>query len=98
MIRMSPYTPAHIYFKKISHFLTFQTSKLPKTVATKTKNMTSFPCCVRPEKFHLYTLQHPTCILAKGPPPFAGQTCPSSVKRRDYPPLRRFKMSLKNFI
>ena len=54
LIRKHPYTPALIYFKKIFHFLTFQTSKLPKTVAKRTKNMTSFPCSVRPEKFHPY--------------------------------------------
>ena len=36
-IRKHPYTPALIYFKKIFHFLTFQTSKLPKTGAKKTK-------------------------------------------------------------
>ena len=54
LIRKHPYTGALIYFKKIFHFLTFQTSKLPKTVAKKTKNMTSFPCSVRPEKFHPY--------------------------------------------
>ena len=28
---------------------------MPKTVAKKTKNMTSFPCSVRPEKFHPYS-------------------------------------------
>ena len=62
LIRKHPYTAALIYFKKIFHFLTFQTSKLPKTVAKKRKNMTSFPCSVRPEKFHPYmdwtTLYH----------------------------------------
>ena len=54
LIRKHPYTPALIYFKKIFHFLTFQTSKLTKTVAKQTKNMTLFPCSVRPEKFHPY--------------------------------------------
>ena len=34
--------------------MTFQTSKLPKILAKKTKNMTSLPCSVRPEKFHPY--------------------------------------------
>ena len=34
--------------------MTFQTSKLLKTVPKKAKNMTSFPCSVRPEKFHPY--------------------------------------------
>ena len=44
-----------IYFKNIFHFLTFQTSKLPKRPAKNTKNMTSFPCFVRPdEKCHPY--------------------------------------------
>ena len=56
LIKKHPYTPALIYFKKIFHFLTFQTSKLPKTVAKKTKNTTSFPCSVRPEKLHPYTM------------------------------------------
>ena len=54
MIRKHPYTAALIYFKKIFHFLTFQTSKLPKTVAKKTKNMTSFPCSVRSADFLPY--------------------------------------------
>ena len=51
LIRKHPYTAALIYFKKIFHFLTFQTSKLLKTVAKKTKNMTSFPCSVRSADF-----------------------------------------------
>ena len=72
LIRKHPYTGALIYFKKIFHFLTFQTSKLPKTVAKKRKNMTSFPCSVRPEKFHPY-IALLTCIiqywhLCKGKP------------------------------
>ena len=54
LIRKHPYTPALIYFKKIFHFLTFKTSKLPKTVAKKTKNMTSFPCSVRSADFLPY--------------------------------------------
>ena len=52
-------------FKKIFHFLTFQTSTLPKTVAKKTKNMTSFPCSVCPEKFHPYTFGQPKLTLLK---------------------------------
>ena len=52
LIQKHPYTPALIHFKKVFHFLTSQISKLPKTVAKRTKNMTSFPCSVRPEKFH----------------------------------------------
>ena len=36
------YTPALKYFKKIFHFLTLQTSKLPKTVAKKRKIWNNF--------------------------------------------------------
>ena len=68
MIRKHPYTPALIYFKKIFHFLTFQTSKLPKTVAKKTKNMTSFECFVRSADFLPYVMTAlvvdcPTCLI-----------------------------------
>ena len=49
LIQKHPYTPDLICSKKIFHF-----SKLPKTVAKKTKNMTSFPCSVHPENFHPY--------------------------------------------
>ena len=48
------YTAALVYFKNILHFLTFQTSRLPKTVVKERKNMTWFSCFVRPEKFHPY--------------------------------------------
>ena len=48
------YNGALIYSKNIFHFLTFQTFKLPKRAAKNMKNMTSFPCFVRPEKFHPY--------------------------------------------
>ena len=48
------YNGALVCFKDIFHFLTFLTSKLPKRAAKNTKNMTSFPCFVRPEKFHPY--------------------------------------------
>ena len=53
LIRKHPYPAAQIYLKKIFHFLTLQTSKLPKTVAKK-KNMTSFPCSVRSADFLPY--------------------------------------------
>ena len=56
LIRKHPYTAALIYFKKIFHFLTFQTSKLPRTVAKKRKNMTSFPCSVRSADFLPYII------------------------------------------
>ena len=46
LIRRHPYSPALIYFKKIFYFLTFQTFKLPKTVAKKTKNIISMLCTV----------------------------------------------------
>ena len=48
------YNGALMYFKNIFHFLTFQTSKFPKRAAKNTKNMTLFPCFVRPEKSHPY--------------------------------------------
>ena len=48
------YNGALIYVKNIFHLLTFQTSNLPKRAAKNKKNMTSFPCFVRPEKFHPY--------------------------------------------
>ena len=50
------YNGALTYSKNIFHFLTFQTFKLPKRAAKNTKNMTSFPCFVHPEKFHPYML------------------------------------------
>ena len=66
MIRKHTYTAALIYFKKIFHFLTFQTSKLPKTVAKKQKNMTSFPCSVRSADFLPYACQREwTSLLSK---------------------------------
>ena len=40
----------------IYHFHTFQTSKLPKTAAKKTKKMTSFLCFVRSADFLPYVL------------------------------------------
>ena len=42
-----PYNGALLYTKNIFHFLTFQSSKLPKRAAKLTKNMTSFPCFVQ---------------------------------------------------
>ena len=64
LIRKHPYTPALIYFKKIFHFLTFQIPKLPKTVAKKTKNMTSFPCSVRSADFLPYVCRRKKILLA----------------------------------
>ena len=65
--RRHPYNRAQLYIKNIFHFCTFKNSKLPKTVAKKTNNTTSFPCSVRPEKLHLYTthiafLQMKMCV------------------------------------
>ena len=59
------YNGALIYFKNIFHLLTFQASNLPKQAAKNTKNMTPFPCFVRPEKFHPYTNLIKTTIFNK---------------------------------
>ena len=75
LIRKHPYTPALIYFKKIFHFLTFQTSKLPKTVAKKTKNMTSFPCSVRSADFLPYMHVHITALPRTHGEIIAGLLC-----------------------
>ena len=49
-----PYNGALLYIKNIFHFLTFQNSKLAKTVAKNSKNMTSFSCFVQSADFLPY--------------------------------------------
>ena len=62
-----PYNGALLYIKNLFHFLTFQNSKLPKTVAKKTKNMTSFSCFVQSADFLPYAVLHISwCVISAG--------------------------------